>query len=138
MVFKPHLTPSMMQDLCFNFLLMPLLYVQYFKVCRTPDEDPSTRMWMVERCLIETGQQTIRLGEVIPLTHVSHAAKLVAVFGEKADCAISSYTSQESYSRFYLNHYTDKEVYNVLHGKVDEDYFFHPNLDTAPPEFVIL
>ncbi|KAN0094404.1 hypothetical protein V8E55_002691 [Tylopilus felleus] len=53
-VFKPHFKPSMMQDLCFTFLLTPLLYVQYFKVCQTPDEDPGTRMWMVERCLVES------------------------------------------------------------------------------------
>ncbi|KAI9568687.1 hypothetical protein HD554DRAFT_2204916 [Boletus coccyginus] len=137
MVFKLHLTPFMMQDLHFNFLLTPLLYVQHFKVCQTPDEDPSTRMWMVERCLVETEQGTIRLGEVIPLTRVSHAAELVAVYEEKANHAISSYTSQESYFRFYLNHYANKEVYNVLHGEVDEDYFFHPDLDTAPPEFVV-
>ena len=45
--------------------------------------------------------------------------------------------SQESYPRFYLNHYADKEVYNVLHGKVDEDYFYRPDLDTIP-EIVVL
>ena len=116
----------MMQDLRFNFLLTPLLYVQYFKVCQTPDEDPSTRMWMVERCVIETERGAVRLGEVIPFTCVSHAAELVAVYGEKARREISSYTSQELYSRFYLNHYADKEVYNVLHGKVDEDFFHCP------------
>ena len=115
-VFKPCLTPSMTQDLCFCFLLMPLLYVQYFKVCQSPDKDPSTRMWMVERCLVETEREAIRLGEVIPLTHISHAAELVAVYGEKADCTISLYMSQECYPHFYLNHYADKEVYNVLHG----------------------
>ncbi|KAN0101069.1 hypothetical protein V8E55_001053 [Tylopilus felleus] len=132
MVFKPHFKPSMMQDLRFTFLLTPLLYVQYVKVCQTPDEDPATRMWMVERCVVESEQGTVCLGEVVPLTCVSHAAELVAVYGEKANREISLYTSQESYPRFYLNHYTDKEVYNVLHGKVDEDYFYRPDLDTIP------
>ncbi|KAG6369429.1 hypothetical protein JVT61DRAFT_14884 [Boletus reticuloceps] len=124
-VFKPHLTPSMVQDLRFSFLLTPLLYVQYFKVCQ---EDPSTRMWMVERCLTETERGTVRIGEVIPLMCISHAAELVAVYGEKANRAISSYTSQECYSRFFLNHYADKEVYNALHGKVDEDFFYRPDI----------
>ena len=136
MVFKPHLTPSMMQDLRFHFLLTPLLYVQYFKVCKTPDEDP-TRMWMVERCLVGTEREAVRFGEVVPLTCVSHVVELVPVYGEQADRTISSYTSQESYSRFYLNHYADKEVYNAIHGKVDEDYFYRPDLDTVPPETMV-
>ena len=125
-IFKPHLTPSMMQDFQFNFLLTPLLYVQYFKVCQTLDEDPSTQIWMVKRCVIETEQGALCLKEVIPFICVSHAAELVAVYRKKARRKISSYTSQELYSCFYLNHYAHKEVYNVLHGKVDKDYFHCP------------
>lgn len=91
---------------------------------------------MVERCLKGTGQEAVCLGEVVPLTRVSHSAKLVTVYGEKVNHAISSYISQESYSHFYLNHYVDKELYNVLHGKVDEDYFYHPDIDIGTPEDV--
>lgn len=35
--------------------------------------------------------------------------------------------SQVCYSHFHLNHYIDQEVY-VLHGKIDEDYFYHSDL----------
>ncbi|KAF8837316.1 hypothetical protein BDN67DRAFT_991809 [Paxillus ammoniavirescens] len=97
-------------------------------LCQTPDQDPSTRMWMVKRCVIETDQGFARLGEVIPLTRVSQAAELVLVYGQQADRVVTSHTSQELYHHFYLNHYADKEVYNSLHGSLDVEYYYTPDV----------
>ena len=94
-------------------------------------------MWIVKRCFTQTEQATIHLGEVVPLICILYAAELVIVYGNKGDCTVSLYISQESYSHFYLNHYVDKEVYIILHGKVDKEYFYHPDLDTALPEVMV-
>ena len=48
---------------------------------------------------------------------MSHAVELVPVFGsDNVLATVTSATSQELYDRFFLNHFADKEIYNILHG----------------------
>ena len=94
MAFKLHLTPSIMQDLCFGFLLTSLPYIQYFNVCQSFDEDPFIQMWMVERCFIE--QETVHHGKVIPLMHISHAAKLKSQYMGRKQIMQSHYICLKS------------------------------------------
>ncbi|KAG1735664.1 uncharacterized protein EDB91DRAFT_1238174 [Suillus paluster] len=63
-----------------------------------------------------------RTGFVIPIMKVTHATELVPVYGEKFDRSVTSAMSQEHYDHFYLNHYADKEIYNVLHESLDTEY----------------
>lgn len=55
-----------------------------------------------------------RCGGVVPLTSVTHAVELIPEYGEKVDEKISSAICLESYDRFFLNNFADKESYHTL------------------------
>ncbi|KAG1845377.1 hypothetical protein C8R48DRAFT_617186 [Suillus tomentosus] len=92
----------------------PLLYVQYYEIVNHPGNQPAVSMYTVARKYREgpTGQQ--RLGAVIPLTDVAQAVELIPVYGEGADRTVSAATSMEIYQHFYLNNFSDKEIYHAL------------------------
>jgi hypothetical protein len=69
-------------------------------------------MWTVERTYVEDNAgNRYRQGAVVPVTDVTHAVELIPCFGEKAASGISSATCLESYERFFLNNFADKESY---------------------------
>ncbi|KAG1809637.1 uncharacterized protein BJ212DRAFT_1279195 [Suillus subaureus] len=93
----------------------PLLYVQYYEVVGYPCNQPAISMYTVARKYHNRpGSQRMRLGTVIPLTDVTHAVELIPMYGEGANCRASAATSMEVYERFYLNNFSDKEVYHAL------------------------
>ncbi|KAG2107507.1 uncharacterized protein F5147DRAFT_802703 [Suillus discolor] len=93
----------------------PLLYVQYYEIVGHPRNDPATSMYTVARQYHHGSDgQRVRLGAVIPLTDVAHAVELIPVYGEDADHTVSAATSMEIYEHFYLNNFSDKELYHAL------------------------
>jgi len=40
------------------------------------------------------------------------------MYGEKIDCTVNEKTLQEVYSHFYLNSFTDKELFESLHAEL--------------------
>lgn len=94
----------------------PLLYVQYYEIVGNPGNQPAISMYTVARKYREglAGQQ--RLGAIIPITDVMHAVELIPVYGEGANRMVSAATSMEVYERFYLNNFSDKELYHSLHS----------------------
>jgi hypothetical protein len=95
------------------FLSDPLIYVQYFHFVASPDERPDVAMWTVQR-IFHHDQGASRYGAVVPLVDVTHAVELIPDYGEKADTNISSAVSLESYERFFLNNFADKESYHTF------------------------
>ncbi|KAG2029027.1 hypothetical protein BDR03DRAFT_936897 [Suillus americanus] len=95
----------------------PLLYVQYYEIANNPANQPAISMYTVTRKYHKgpTGQR-MRLGAVISLTDVTHAVELIPVYSQGADRMVSAATSMEVYEHFYLNNFSDKEVYHSLHS----------------------
>ncbi|KIM65075.1 hypothetical protein SCLCIDRAFT_22891 [Scleroderma citrinum Foug A] len=118
-IFQPH-TPSRSKLQAPPYLDKPLIYIQPFHVVATPDQQPELRMWTVERTILHAeGGKTTREGLIIPIGWVLHAVELIPVFGsENVSATVTSATSQESYDHFFINHFTDKEIYNTLHGPI--------------------
>lgn len=74
-------------------------------------------MYMVKRTLHAEGEWITWAGTIVPIDWVSHALDLVPVFGSgNVPANVTSAMSQEIYDVFFLNHFVDKETYNVLHG----------------------
>ncbi|KAI6098239.1 hypothetical protein EV401DRAFT_2148854 [Pisolithus croceorrhizus] len=96
------------------FLSQPLLYVQPFNVIATPEDQPDTRLWILER-VYTPSLPPARMGFVIPLTEVVHPADLVPVFGERVNCTVMAATSQQAYDQFYFNYYTTKEAFDTFY-----------------------
>ncbi|KIM60187.1 hypothetical protein SCLCIDRAFT_26833 [Scleroderma citrinum Foug A] len=104
MVFQPCPPPCSRVQIP-SYLTQPLLYVQPFHVALTPNEQP------------ELDGQVTHEGRVIPLAFVSHAIELVPIFGPSpVPPTVTAAMSQEVYDQFFLNHYGDKETYNMIHG----------------------
>ncbi|KAG2100377.1 uncharacterized protein F5147DRAFT_747111 [Suillus discolor] len=98
-----------------TFLSSPLLYVQFFHFVTNPSDRPELAMWTVERTYtIDQHGKRCRCGGVISLTDVTHAVKLIPEYGNKVDAKISSATCLESYDRFFLNSFADKESYHTF------------------------
>ncbi|KAG2144761.1 hypothetical protein BD769DRAFT_1597692 [Suillus cothurnatus] len=94
----------------------PLIYVQYYEVVGHSHDQPAISMYMVARKYHNgPGSQRMRLGAVIPLTDVMHAVELIPVYGKgTTNHRVGAETSMEVYERFYLNNFSDKEVYHTL------------------------
>ncbi|KAG1816369.1 uncharacterized protein BJ212DRAFT_1446931 [Suillus subaureus] len=85
----------------------PLIYVQYYEVVGHLCDQPAISMCMVARKYHDgPGSQRMRLGVVIPLTDVTHAVELIP----------KELTIEWVYKCFYLNNFSDKEVYHTLHS----------------------
>jgi hypothetical protein len=72
-------------------------------------------MWTVERSYV-VGQhgERYRHGGVVLLTDVTHTVELIPEYGDKVNKNVSSATCLESYDRFFLNNFADKESYHTL------------------------
>ena len=80
-------------------------------------------MLTIERSSQQETGHLVREGLVIPISWVLHALDLVPVFGNgRVPPNVTSATSQELYNVFYLNHFTDKEIYNMLNGAVQNGH----------------
>lgn len=53
---------------------------------------------------------------IVSLTDVTHAIELIPDYGERVDRNVTSTTSLEMYETFYLNSFSDKEWYHLLHA----------------------
>ncbi|KAG1793381.1 hypothetical protein EV424DRAFT_1336031 [Suillus variegatus] len=97
-----------------SYLSCPLLYIQYYHFVARPNDRPELAMWTVECSYVEDQHGKHRCGGVVPLTSVTHAVELIPEYGEKVDEKISSAICLESYDRFFLNNFADKESYHTL------------------------
>ncbi|KAH7904286.1 hypothetical protein BJ138DRAFT_1239251, partial [Hygrophoropsis aurantiaca] len=97
-----------------SYLSQPLLYVQYFNWVARPEDNPSVGMWMVERAYRQGPWGEQRHGAVIPMTDVTHTAELVPVYGEYLDRRVTMEESMEVFQYYYLNNYSDKEIFHTL------------------------
>ncbi|KAG2146426.1 uncharacterized protein EDB93DRAFT_1240884 [Suillus bovinus] len=95
----------------------PLLYVQYFQITATPTEDASAGMYRVKRIYHQdrTGR-IFRPGGIIPLTAVTCAVELIPMYGSKMDRTINATNAMEICDEYYLNTFSDKEVFNTMHS----------------------
>ncbi|KAG2116454.1 uncharacterized protein F5147DRAFT_743089 [Suillus discolor] len=95
----------------------PLLYVQYFQITATPTEDASAGMYRVKRIYHQDGTGRIfRPGSIIPLTAVTCAVELIPMYGSKMDRMINATNAMEICDEYYLNTFSDKEVFNTMHS----------------------
>ncbi|KAG1864380.1 hypothetical protein F4604DRAFT_1882085 [Suillus subluteus] len=114
LIFEPKI-PRASNLVLPTFLSNPLLYVQFFHFVANPNDRPELAMWTVERTyMIGQHGERYRCGGVVSLTDVTHAVELIPEYGNKVDEKISSATSLESYDRFFLNSFTDKESYHTF------------------------
>ncbi|KAG1888723.1 hypothetical protein F4604DRAFT_1674358 [Suillus subluteus] len=114
LIFEPKI-PRASNLVLPTFLSNPLLYVQFFHFVTNPNDRPELAMWTVERTyMIGQHGEHYRCGGVVSLTDVTHAVELIPEYGNKVDEKISSATSLESYDRFFLNSFTDKESYHTF------------------------
>jgi hypothetical protein len=101
-----------------------LIYAQRFDVVPQPlssansnsaggDKwDATTGMYILQRAHRRSG---LRIGDVIPLTIVYMPIQLVPRFGQHADPRLTPQNSLELSNEFFLNKYSDKDTYQVLH-----------------------
>ncbi|KAG1838713.1 hypothetical protein DFJ58DRAFT_668180 [Suillus subalutaceus] len=97
-----------------SYLSCPLLYIQYYHFVASPNDRPERAMWTVEHSYVEDQHGKHRCGGVVPLTSATHTVELIPEYGEKMDEKISSAVCLESYDRFFLNNFADKESYHTL------------------------
>ncbi|KAG1869280.1 hypothetical protein C8R48DRAFT_598034, partial [Suillus tomentosus] len=114
LIFQPKI-PGTSDLVLPTFLSGPLLYVQFFHFVANPSDRPELAMWTVERTYtMDQHGRRCRCGGVISLTDVTHAVELIPEYGNKVDAKISSATCLESYDRFFLNSFADKESYHTF------------------------
>lgn len=71
----------------------------------------STKMYVLKR---SRRADHMRMGDIIPLSHIRTAVDLVLRFMEAADPRLTKESSLEYSREFLLNHYFDKQVYYSL------------------------
>ncbi|KIJ06479.1 hypothetical protein PAXINDRAFT_20331 [Paxillus involutus ATCC 200175] len=104
--------PKSKRDLPSYLEAAPLLYVRFFRVVELPAQHLSVGLHRVQR--MDSREE--RASGIIPVTEVVHAVELVPVFSTvRPDVAASSETCMEAYDQYFLNTFSDKETYHVLH-----------------------
>ena len=91
-----------------------LTYVQRFHV--TPPAGHATDaatigLHVLKRATRNTGE---RIGDVLPLTHIRSPVHLIPCFGKAANSRLTTHTSYELCSEFWLNHYWNIQIYYCL------------------------
>ncbi|KAH8983937.1 hypothetical protein EDB92DRAFT_1936602 [Lactarius akahatsu] len=56
----------------------------------------------------------MRMGDIIPLTNIAHTVDLVPVYGAQKNPKITAENSLDLPTEFYLNCFSDKEIYHTL------------------------
>ncbi|KAG2144136.1 uncharacterized protein EDB93DRAFT_1105038 [Suillus bovinus] len=87
------------------------------QITATPTEDASAGMYRVKRIYHQdrTGR-IFRPGGIIPLTAVTCAVELIPMYGSKMDRTINATNAMEICDEYYLNTFSDKEVFNTMHS----------------------
>ncbi|KAG2118336.1 hypothetical protein BD769DRAFT_1362378 [Suillus cothurnatus] len=97
-------------------LAQPFIYVQPFKIVTQPWDDHAVFMYCVKRQFVtDPDGMRVRAGMILHLIDVTHAIELIPVYGGRANHAITSAMCLELYDTFYLNNFSDKEWYHMLH-----------------------
>ena len=71
-------------------------------------------MDVVERLFHEGWASRQRVGAIIPLTTIIQTVDLVPVHGKAINSDIDMANSLELHTRFFLNKYSDKELYHTM------------------------
>jgi hypothetical protein len=98
-----------------------LAYVQRFDIMpqpssstpnstRGPGRDLTTRMYILRRSLRSDGS---RFGDIVPILRIRVPAQITPRFGPQADPCLSPQNSLEFSTAFYLNNYSEKEIYDT-------------------------
>ncbi|EGN94685.1 hypothetical protein SERLA73DRAFT_96032 [Serpula lacrymans var. lacrymans S7.3] len=98
-------------------LNQPITYIQLFEVVSSPAQQPDVDMFVVKRAFHSEPSPnggTQRLGGFIPLTLITQAIELIPVYGERMDRTINAMNSLEVPLYFYVNNFSDKEVYRSM------------------------
>lgn len=96
----------------------PLCYVEKFMFAgrRAEDggrlEEQDVDMYLLRRQF--RSQPRIRMGDIIPLTDIARAVDIVPVFGARKDPQITANNSLDLPMDFYLNCFSDKDIYHTL------------------------
>ncbi|KAG6843092.1 hypothetical protein H0H87_007871, partial [Tephrocybe sp. NHM501043] len=100
----------------------PLAYVQYFRFSGKRDqnglllEEEDVDMYRLKR---HRRTNKTPVGGIIGLTDVARPVEIIPVFGEKCDPRLTSENSLDIWEDYYLNNFSDKEVYAVLLNEYD-------------------
>ena len=86
-----------------------LAYVQCFNVTSAPDT--ASGLHGLKRAIRTNG---MRIGDIIPLSHIRSPAHVIPRFGRAANARLNSHTSYELSSEFWLNKYWTKQFYYCL------------------------
>ena len=86
-----------------------LAYVQRFNVTSAPDT--ASGLHGLKRAIRTNG---MRIGDIIPLSHIRSPAHVIPHFGRAANARLNSHTSYELSSEFWLNKYWTKQFYYCL------------------------
>ena len=94
------------------FTASPLCYVHFFRILPLSAGRPSVGLHQVERVDPLNGLAT----GIVPLTEVVRLLDLVPVFATALPhVPPRSETCMEGYVRYYLNTFTDKDTFHLLH-----------------------
>ena len=85
-----------------------LVYVQRFNVTAP---DATSGLHGLKRAVRTNG---VRIGDIIPLSHVRSPAHVIPCFGKTANACLNPHTSYELSSEFWLNKYWTKQFYYCL------------------------
>ena len=85
-----------------------LAYVQCFNVTAP---DTTSGLHGLKRTVRTNG---VRIGNIIPLSHVRSPAHVIPHFGKTANARLTPHTSYELSSEFWLNKYWTKQFYYCL------------------------
>jgi len=86
-----------------------LAYVQCFNVTSAPDTASGLHGLM--HAIRTNG---MRIGDIIPLSHIHSPAHVIPCFGRAANACLNSHTSYELSLEFWLNKYWTKQFYYCL------------------------
>ena len=94
----------------------------------SPGNWPELGIYVLEREFTTTPDGSMhQRGLIVPMASITHAVELVPLYGTDPLSSIAtSTTSQEIYDHFILNHFSDKEIYNIFHGSLsvgDNEHF---------------
>ncbi|KAI6027295.1 hypothetical protein PISMIDRAFT_92901, partial [Pisolithus microcarpus 441] len=91
-----------------------LTYVQHFHIIPPAGHtmDATSSGLHVLKCAMRSNRE--RVGDVLPLSHIRSPVHLIPHFGKTANPCLTTHTSHEFSTKFWLNHYWNKHIYYCL------------------------